>query len=44
MVLAISASVAGGGTDAVLRKEAVLITTDGAEILTSSPRWQPQER
>ncbi len=44
MVLAISASVAGGGTNAVLRKEAVLITTDGAEILTSSPRWQPQER
>jgi Xaa-Pro aminopeptidase len=44
MVLAVSANVAGDGTNAVVRKEAVLITTDGAEILTSSPRWELQER
>ena len=44
MVLAVLANVAGDGTNAVARKEAVLITTDGAETLTSSPCWQQQER
>ena len=44
MVLAVLANVAGDGTNAVARKEAVLITTDGAETLTSSPCWQRQER
>jgi Xaa-Pro aminopeptidase len=44
MVLAVSANVTGDGANAVVRKEAVLITTGGAEILTSSPRWQKHER
>jgi Xaa-Pro aminopeptidase len=41
MVLAIVAGVVAPGTHAVLRKEAVLVTADGAEVLTSSPHWQP---
>jgi Xaa-Pro aminopeptidase len=41
MVLAIVAQVVGGKTKAVFRKEGVLITTEGAAVLTSSPRWHP---
>ncbi len=40
MVLAVTAHVADG-TAAVVRKDAVLITPDGPEVLTSSPHWQP---
>jgi Xaa-Pro dipeptidase len=40
MVLAVTAQVADG-TARVLRKDAVLITPDGPEVLTSSPHWQP---
>jgi Xaa-Pro aminopeptidase len=41
MVLAVTAYVEGDGPGAVFRKEAVLIRPDGAEVLTSSPHWEP---
>jgi Xaa-Pro dipeptidase len=44
MVLAIVAHVVDGRTRAVFRKEAVLITTDGKQVLTSSPHWRPYEQ
>jgi Xaa-Pro aminopeptidase len=40
MVLAVVASVDGDGRS-VFRKDAVLITHDGPEVLTSSPHWRP---
>jgi Xaa-Pro dipeptidase len=41
MMLAITAHVEDEDSRAVFRKEAVLITDDGAEVLTSSPHWEP---
>lgn len=41
MVLAVVAQVADDGVPAVFHKEAVLITEDGHELLTSGPRWRP---
>ncbi|MET9081237.1 M24 family metallopeptidase [Streptomyces sp. NPDC004237] len=41
MVLAVTSYVWQEGVGAVLGREAVLITPDGAEALTSSPVWQP---
>jgi len=38
-VLAVTAQVDRHGSGAVLLKEAVLVTADGPEVLTSSPRW-----
>jgi Xaa-Pro dipeptidase len=40
MVLAITGYVWESGVGAVFGREAVLITSDGPEILTSSPSWQ----
>jgi Xaa-Pro aminopeptidase len=46
MVLAIIACVRdeGAGGTAVYRKDAVLITAAGPEVLSSSPYWQPEPR
>jgi Xaa-Pro aminopeptidase len=44
MVVSIAAHVVDGRNRAVLRKEAVLITRDGGEVLTSSPHWRPYEQ
>ena len=41
MVMAVTAHVSDEGASAVFRKEAVLITSDGAEVLSSSPHWHP---
>jgi Xaa-Pro aminopeptidase len=41
MVLAVTAQVDGERAGEAWRKEAVLITDDGPEVLTSSPRWHP---
>jgi Xaa-Pro dipeptidase len=41
MVLAVTACVWAEHTPAVLRKEAVVITEEGPEVLTSSPHWRP---
>ncbi|WP_030326486.1 M24 family metallopeptidase [Streptomyces sp. NRRL B-3229] len=41
MALAVTGFVWQEGTGAVLTREAVLITSDGAERLTSSPVWKP---
>ncbi|MFK4100332.1 M24 family metallopeptidase [Streptomyces sp. NPDC019531] len=41
MVLAVTGYVWQEGVGAVLGREAVLITSDGAELLTSSPHWRP---
>ncbi|HXX90066.1 MAG TPA: M24 family metallopeptidase [Acidimicrobiales bacterium] len=41
MVLAVTAHVGGEGPGAVLRKEAVLVTAAGPEVLTTSPHWRP---
>lgn len=41
MALAVTGYVWQEGVGAVLGREAVLITSDGAELLTSSPFWQP---
>jgi Xaa-Pro aminopeptidase len=41
MVLAVTACVGGDHTRTVLHKEAVLITEEDPEVLTSSPRWCP---
>jgi Xaa-Pro aminopeptidase len=40
MVLAVTGYVWQSGVGAVFGREAVLITTDGPEVLTSSPSWQ----
>jgi Xaa-Pro dipeptidase len=40
MVLAVTGYVWERGVGAVFGREAVLITTDGPEVLTSSPSWQ----
>jgi len=40
MVLAVTGYVWEQGVGAVFGREAVLITADGAEVLTSSPSWQ----
>lgn len=40
MVLAVTGYVWEQGTGAVFGREAVLITADGPEVLTSSPSWQ----
>jgi Xaa-Pro dipeptidase len=39
MVLAVTAFVSGAGHRTVFRKEAVHVTDDGAEVLTSAPHW-----
>ncbi|MFI6551316.1 M24 family metallopeptidase [Streptomyces prunicolor] len=41
MALAVTGYVWQEGVGSVLRREAVLITDDGAELLTSSPLWKP---
>lgn len=41
MVLAVTGYVWEHGVGAVFGREAVLITVDGPEVLTSSPFWQP---
>lgn len=41
MVLAVSARVDGGGPGAVVRTDAVHITAEGPEVLTSAPHWCP---
>jgi Xaa-Pro aminopeptidase len=41
MVLAVTGYVWEQGVGAVFGREAVLITADGAEVLTSSPFWHP---
>ena len=41
MVLAVTGYVWEEGVGAVFGREAVLITADGAEVLTASPLWQP---
>jgi hypothetical protein len=41
MVLAVVAHVNDDRERVVIRKEAVLVTEDGADVLTSSPSWQP---
>ncbi|KPI18962.1 peptidase M24 [Actinobacteria bacterium OK074] len=41
MALAVTGYVWQEGVGAVLGREAVLITPDGAELLTSSPLWKP---
>jgi Xaa-Pro aminopeptidase len=41
MVLAVTGYVWEQGVGAVFGREAVLITVDGPEVLTSSPFWQP---
>ena len=40
MVLAVTGYVWEEGVGAVFGREAVLITADGPEVLTSSPSWQ----
>ena len=40
MVLAVTGYVWERGVGAVFGREAVLITADGPEVLTSSPSWQ----
>ncbi|HEY2503739.1 MAG TPA: M24 family metallopeptidase [Mycobacterium sp.] len=40
MILAVTGYVWEQGVGAVFGREAVLITADGAEVLTSSPHWQ----
>ena len=40
MVLAVTGYVWQSGVGAVFRRDAVLITDDGPEVLTSSPSWQ----
>ena len=40
MVLAVTGYVWEQGVGAVFGREAVLITTAGSEVLTSSPSWQ----
>jgi Xaa-Pro dipeptidase len=40
MVLAVTGYVWEEGVGAVFGREAVLIASDGAEVLTSSPFWQ----
>ncbi len=40
MVLAVTGYVWEQGVGAVFGREAVLITPDGSEVLTSSPHWQ----
>ncbi len=39
MVLAVTGYVFEPGVGAVFRRDAVLITDDGADVLTSSPAW-----
>jgi Xaa-Pro aminopeptidase len=39
MVLAVTGYVWEKGLGAVFRRDAVLITDDGAEVLTASPTW-----
>jgi Xaa-Pro dipeptidase len=41
MVLAVTGYVWQRGVGAVFGREAVLVTSDGAEVLTSSPSWNP---
>jgi Xaa-Pro aminopeptidase len=41
MVVAVAVHVSDDRGRAVLRKEAALITEGGADVLTSSPHWQP---
>lgn len=41
MVLALSAHVTGDGDRAHVRKEVVLVTAGGPELLTTAPRWRP---
>lgn len=41
MILAVTGYVWEEGVGAVFGREAVLITADGAEVLTASPFWQP---
>jgi Xaa-Pro aminopeptidase len=41
MALAVTGYVWEEGVGAVFGREAVLITADGAEVLTASPFWQP---
>ena len=40
MVLAVTGYVFEPGVGAVFRRDAVLITGDGADVLTSSPVWR----
>ena len=40
MVLAVTGYVWEQGVGAVFGREAVLITADGPEVLTSSPHWR----
>ena len=40
MVLAVTGYVWEYGVGAVFSRDAVLITDDGAEVLSSSPTWQ----
>ncbi len=44
MVLAVTGYVWEEGVGAVFGREAVLITADGPEVLTSSPSWRPRRR
>ncbi len=44
LVLAVTAYVWEKGTGAVFRRDAVLITDDGAEVLTESPAWSSHAR
>ena len=39
MVLAVTGYVFEAGVGAVFRRDAVLITDDGADVLTSAPVW-----
>jgi len=41
MVLAVTAHAADGAGRAVVRKDAVLVTAEGPEVLSSSPHWRP---
>jgi Xaa-Pro aminopeptidase len=41
MVLAVTGYVWQEGVGAVFGRDALLITADGAELLTSSPMWRP---
>jgi len=41
MVLAVTALVVDDGPEAVFRKDAVVITPGGHDVLTSSPHWRP---
>ena len=40
MVLAVTGYVWESGVGAVFARDAVLITDDGAEVMSSSPTWQ----